>query len=98
MAEDDFEEGWWEPSDAELEDLIEDRLADGPLIPEPAHPNPSPTSPTWLYIGLLIMLIASALGNNLATVAADNLCNLSPILVILVYLIYASMKNNVQYR
>jgi len=94
MAEDDFEEGWWEPSDAELEDLIEDRLADGPLIPEPAHPNPSPTSPTWLYIGLLIMLIASALGNNLATVAADNLCNLSPILVILVYLIYASMKKN----
>ena len=98
MAEDDFEEGWWEPSDAELEDLIEDRLADGPLIPEPAHPNPSPTSPTWLYIGLLIMLIASALGNNLATVAADNLCNLSPILVILVYLIYASVKNDVQYR
>ena len=98
MAEDDFEEGWWEPSDAELEDLIEDRLADGPLIPEPAPPNPSPTSPTWLYIGLLIMVIASALGNNLATVAADNLCNLSPILVILVYLIYASMKNNVQYR
>ena len=98
MAEDDFEEGWWEPSDAELEDLIEDRLADGPLIPEPTHPNPSPTSPTWLYIGLLIMLIASALGNNLATVAADNLCNLSPILVILVYLIYASMKKDVQYR
>ena len=98
MAEDDFEEGWWEPSDAELEDLIEDRLADGPLIPEPAHPNPSPTSPTWIYIGLLIMLIASALGNNLATVAADNLCNLSPILVILVYLIYASVKNDVQYR
>jgi len=94
MAENDSEEGWWEPSDAELEDLIEDRLADGPLIPEPAHPNPSPTSPTWLYIGLLIMLIASALGNNLATVAADNLCNLSPILVILVYLIYASMKKN----
>ena len=98
MAEDDFEEGWWEPSDAELEDLIEDRLADGPLIPETTHPNPSPTSPTWLYIGLLIMLIASALGNNLATVAADNLCNLSPILVIPVYLIYASMKNDVQYR
>ena len=98
MAEDDFEEGWWEPSDAELEDLIEDRLADGPLIPEPAHPNPNWTLPTWLYIGLLIMLIASALGNNLATVAADNLCNLSPILVILVYLIYASVKNDVQYR
>ncbi len=98
MAEDDSEEGWWEPSDAELEDLIEDRLADGPLIPEPAHPNPHWTLPTWLYIGLLIMLIASALGNNLATVAADNLCNLSPILVILVYLIYASMKKDVQYR
>ena len=32
MAEDDSEERWWEPSDAELEDLIEDRLADGPLI------------------------------------------------------------------
>ena len=98
MAEDDSEERWWEPSDAELEDLIEDRLADGPLIPEPAHPNPSPTSPTGVYVVLLIMLIASALGNNLATVAADNLCNLSPILVILVYLIYASMKNDVQYR
>ena len=94
MAEDDSEKVWWEPTDSELEDLIEDRLADGPLIPEPAHPNPSPTSPTWLYIGLLIMVIASALGNNLATVAADNLCNLSPILVILVYLIYASMKKN----
>ena len=94
MAEDESEERWWEPSDAELAALIEDRLADGPLIPEPTHPNPSPTSPTWLYIGLLIMVIASALGNNLATVAADNLCNLSPILVILVYLIYASMKKN----
>ena len=98
MAEDDSKKVWWEPTDSELEDLIEDRLADGPLIPEPAHPNPSPTSPTGVYVVLLIMLIASALGNNLATVAADNLCNLSPILVILVYLIYASMKNDVQYR
>ena len=25
------EEKWWEPSDAELEDMIEDRLEDGPL-------------------------------------------------------------------
>ncbi len=28
------ETGWWEPSDAELEDMIEDRLEDGPLPPE----------------------------------------------------------------
>ena len=27
----DSEEKWWEPSDAELEDMIEDRLEDGPL-------------------------------------------------------------------
>ena len=28
------EEKWWEPSDAELEAMIEDRLEDGPLPPE----------------------------------------------------------------
>ena len=30
----DSEEKWWEPSDAELEDMIEDRLEDGPLPSE----------------------------------------------------------------
>ena len=93
MAEDDSEEGWWEPTDAQLEDLIEDRLADGPLarpFPEPGSEKPDPTG---FYFFILIVLIASALGNNLATVAADNLCNLSPILVILVYLIYAQNRH-----
>ena len=90
MAEDDSEERWWEPSDTELEDLIEDRLADGPL----GQPATGVGDPSGFYVGFLIVLILLALGNNTATDAADNLCGLLPVLVILVFLIY--MKTRTQ--
>ena len=56
MAEDDSEEGWWEPSDAELEDLIEDRLAEGPL----GQPATMVGDPSGFYVGLLTVMILLA--------------------------------------
>ena len=37
------EEKWWEPSDAELEAMIEDRLEDGPPPSRGARNNKSET-------------------------------------------------------
>lgn len=54
------EEKWGEPSDAELETLIEDRLAEGPLDSEPMTMRPPLTnrpSPVWLCVPVLGLLV-----------------------------------------
>ena len=57
------EEEWWEPSDAELEDLIEDRLAEGPLDSEPMTWPPLSFSPIVLVmIGFVLGLLVCSFG------------------------------------
>ena len=51
------EEEWWEPSDAELGGLIEDRLAEGPLDSEPMTFQPLSFPPIVLVmIGFVLGL------------------------------------------
>ena len=57
------EEEWWEPSDAELEDLIEDRLAEGPLDSEPMTWPPLSFPPIVLVmIGFVLGLLVCSFG------------------------------------
>ena len=57
------EEEWWEPSDAELGDLIEDRLAEGPLDSEPMTWPPLSFPPIVLVmIGFVLGLLLCSFG------------------------------------